>query len=433
MRCRSFLKFGAVILLSAAPTLAIADDLPPELDVVSASSSDLVVADAESTLYDYDKGAQCCDAPWRLFPQNDCGSSIRGWVNGGIMGNADSPSSGFNGPYNAIDRSNEGTLNQLYMIGEFALPECGWGIGGRVDALYGQDYFLAESIGMEKTNTGTPHWNTGTYGFAIPQAYASIGNQSLSVQLGHFYSVVGYEGLMAPDNFFYSKSYSYQFAGPFTHWGGQVNWKPSESWTFQAGLHQGWDALEKVQDEIGFVGKARYDHCSGIWTSFALVSGEDGNNSAADPNVVDDFTARTRYSWLVGLPVGCNMEYVFHNWYGVQDDVTAVGSEANWYGIDQYLYYTVNDCWRIGGRFEWFRDADGTRVGLNRANNPNGPPLNGDFYSATLGLNWSPNANITIRPEVRVDWQNNNTSGLAYDDGNNDDQFTYGIDAIFRF
>jgi hypothetical protein len=100
-------------------------------------------------------------------------------------------------------------LNQFYLIAEKDLSECNTGLGGRIDLLYGEDFFLAESIGIEKHQDGSGHWNKDYYGLAIPQAYLSYGRKDLSLQLGHFYSVVGYEGLTAPDNFFYSKSYSY--------------------------------------------------------------------------------------------------------------------------------------------------------------------------------------------------------------------------------
>ena len=142
------------------------------------------------------------------------GIDFHGWVNGGYIWNTDDPPSKYNGPYNAVDRANEGMLNQLYFIAEKDLPCCGSGIGGRIDVLYGEDFLLAQSDGIERRPNGDPHWNGEYYGVAFPQAYVEMGNQCLSLQVGHFYSVVGYEGLMAPDNFFYSKSYSYQFAGP---------------------------------------------------------------------------------------------------------------------------------------------------------------------------------------------------------------------------
>jgi hypothetical protein len=352
-------------------------------------------------------------------------------LDGGFIGNTSSPNSKFNGPYNAVDRSNEGMLNQLYMVAEKELPQCGRGLGVRVDFLYGEDYFLAESIGMEKQPDGSARWNKEYYGFAFPQAYVSMGNQNLSLQVGHFYSVVGYEGLMAPDNFFYSKSYSYQFAGPFTHWGAQLNWSPGQAWTIQLGLHNGWDALDRVSDDVGFVGKIRYDNaCTGAWTSFAVVSGKDFNNPGG-LDIANDFTNRTRYSWIVSVPLTCRTECVFHHWLGLQEDGALDGGRADWYGFEKYLYYKFNDCWKAGVRSEWFRDEEGTRVGLNRPSNPNTPSLPGDFYSVGVGVNWTPTNNLTVRPEFRADWYDGNT--LPYDDGTDDNQFLLGLDAVLLF
>ena len=380
-----------------------------------------------------DKCCDCCCEQWFLFPQCECGVNVHGWINGGFMGNTSSPNSRFNGPYNAVDRSNEAMLNQMYMIVEKGLPDCGMGVGGRVDFLYGEDYLLAESIGIEKRQDGSAHWNSQYYGIAFPQAYVSVGSNHLNFQVGHFYSVVGYEGVMAPDNFFYSKSLSYQFAGPFTHWGGQVNWRPNDAWTFQLGLHNGWDAFDRVSDDIGVVGKVRYDcRCSDAWTSFAVVSGKDYNDLAGVAPT-QNFTNRTRYSWLVSVPLGCRTEYVFHHWLGFQEHGAPDGGQAEWYGVDQYLYYTLNDCWKAGARFEMFRDEEGTRVGLNRPSNPNTPPFAGNFYSLSLGMNWTPNSNLTVRPEIRADWYDGSAAVQPFDDGTDDSQFLLGVDAILRF
>jgi hypothetical protein len=80
---------------------------------------------------------------------------------------------------------------------------------------------------------------------------------------------------------------------------------------------------------------------------------------------------------------------------------------------------------------EWFRDEDGTRVGLNRPANPNKRPFAGNFYSATLGLNYTPMRNLVIRPEVRYDVQG---AGFpAFDDGTKKNQFTSGLDVILAF
>ncbi|MBA2484833.1 MAG: outer membrane beta-barrel protein [Nitrospira sp.] len=111
----------------------------------------------------------------RVFPQ-DTFIRARGWIDAGYTYNTSSPTSHFNGPYNAIDRDIP-QLNQLYLILDRPLqPGGAWSIGGRVDVLYGYDFFLAQSNGLERRANGTPHWNQSHYGLAIPQAYAEVGN-----------------------------------------------------------------------------------------------------------------------------------------------------------------------------------------------------------------------------------------------------------------
>jgi hypothetical protein len=384
----------------------------------------------------------CC-GPWHLFPQCDGGLNFWGWLNAGVVGNTSSPDSRFNGPYNAIDRSNELMFNQMYLIAEKGLPsDCCSGIGGRVDVLYGEDYFLAQSVGLETHDDGSPHWNSQYYGWAIPQAYVELGRTDLSVKLGHFYAPIGYEGLpaytqarspRAAGNFFYTKAYSYQFAGPFTQWGGLVTWKISDYWETQCALTNGWDTLDREgQDNLNVTAYAKYSGDSGWWTSFGIVTGDDINNPGGLP-ITNAFTNRTRYSWLASVPVGCNAQYVFHQWLGSQDQGALDGDTAYWYGIDQYLYYNINDCWKAGMRFEWFRDEDGTRVGLNRPSNPNKVPYIGNFYSVTAGVNWLPTDNLIVRPEIRYDWFDGDQVRQPYDDGTDSSQLLLGIDAILVF
>ena len=205
------LIIAAIVMGTSVPCLGTEFDIvdpaseesPPIVSPISFGGD---AQDAKSGC-EVDAKCGCADScRWYLFPQSECGINVHGWIDAGFIWNTSSPTSGFNGPYNAVDRSNEIMMNQLYMVAEKGLPHCGLGIGGRIDFIYGEDYFLAESIGIEKRPDGTAHWNREYYGMAFPQAYVSVGNENLNMQVGHFYSVVGYEGVMSPDNFFYSKS-----------------------------------------------------------------------------------------------------------------------------------------------------------------------------------------------------------------------------------
>lgn len=425
---RKLLRAFAVTLILAAPTT-----------MSQAAESDCRTSGVCDTNFDYLDCDSACDSGCdgllgggSLFSELTDGWELSGWVNAGIVGNTASPASRFNGPYNAVDRSNEAMLNQAYLVAEKGLPHCGTGFGGRVDLMYGEDFLLAQSIGLERRPNGASHWNGQYYGLALPQAYLSAGSKDLNVQIGHFYSVVGYEGLMAPDNFFYSKSYSYQFAGPFTHWGAQMNWNASDAVTFNMGIHNGWDALDRDSDVPGFISKVRYaDKCNTWWTSFAVTTGQETNNLAGVA-AVPGFTNRTRYSWIVSQDLSSRTNYVFHHWLGAQENGAADGGRADWFGIDQYVTHKINNCWAAGLRAEWFRDEEGTRVGLNRDSNPNNPSFAGNFYSISAGLNYTPTNSLTIRPEMRGDWFDGTAAAKPFNDGGKSSQFLLGLDVILQ-
>jgi hypothetical protein len=374
------------------------------------------------------------DPIWHLCPQ-DGPCRLRGWLDAGGIYNSANPESKFNGPYNAVDRNQEPMFNQAYLILERLLPTDGsFGMGGRLDLLYGEDFFLAQSVGLELHDNGQLKWNQQFYGLAIPQAYLEAGDQAFSVKVGHYYTIVGYESVQSPSNFFYSHSYSYQFAGPFTHWGALADWKPCANWEIQAGPTLGWNTLSSTSNHVSFLGSVKYtDNSKKWWSSFAITTGEEPTNPAQLPDVSNGFTNRTRYSFLIDLTPTSNWEYVFHHWLGFQENgAPGDGATAWWYGVDQYLYCKLTNELRVGVRLEWFRDEEGTRVGLNRPDNPNKPPLAGNYYSMTFGFNYAPCPNFILRPELRYDTVGNNTR-QPFDDGTKDHQFMLGVDAILHF
>jgi hypothetical protein len=370
---------------------------------------------------------------WFLFGERERGG-VYGWLDGGFVGNFGAPPSKFNGPYNAVDRANEPMMNQVYFIAERTLPTDGsTGIGARADLLYGEDFVLATSPGWDVG------WNNREYyGLAMPQLYAEVGNQDLSLKLGHFYTIVGYEGVPAVGNFFYSKSYSYQFAGPFTHWGGLASWNASDTVAVDGGLVNGWNALASAYSDVNFLGRIRARNGDNSFaTSFAVITGPEGNDFSPlfQPAPPLASANRTRYSLIFEFRPADNWEYLFHHWLGTQAKALADGGTALWAGIDQYLYYRVSDAWAWGARFEWFQDTDGTRVGLNRPSNPNHVPLPGNFYSLTVGPNWSPTGNFLMRPAFRWDFFGGPFGGprAPYDDGNANQQTMLGFDLIQKF
>jgi hypothetical protein len=378
---------------------------------------------------------ECACDPWRLFCQKECGWNIYGWVNAGYTYNFHNPPSGFNGPVTFNDRD-ELMLNQLYLVAEKTIDResCCWNWGGRADMLYGSDYIFTQSLGWELNPDGTPGWNGNPYyGIAVPQLYAEVGNVNNSIKIGHFYTPIGYEVVPATGNFFYSHAYTMQYGEPFTHWGllGQYKW--SDELALNYGLVNGWDALDRVQDSGAVIGGFTWTGCEDS-LAFNIIYGN-------EQTVTGTFTDRYLHSLVYTRNFSDKWQYIFQHDYGnqVAGDRAGLGS-AEWYGINQYLFYTHNDCWKFGGRFEWFRDDDGVRVtGIRPTINQPlaGSGFAGNFFEAALGLNWLPSANLTVRSEIRYDWFDGvavaGAAPLPYDDGTRADQWIWSIDAIYLF
>jgi hypothetical protein len=385
-------------------------------------------------------GAACGDGageaavcePFRVFCQKDRGVNVYGWLAGGIMGNQAAAPSSFNGPVTFADRD-DGQFNQAYGVIERTIDTggYGWDLGGRIDVLYGSDYIFTQAIGLELRPDGSPHWNANRdYGLALPQAYAEIGYNDLSVKLGHFYTVLGYEVVPATGNFFYSHAYTMQYGEPFTHTGVLATWAASENLSLIGGFVNGWDAFDREVDTGAGLAGFAWAGDRGINLAFNLLM------SPNEPTLVGTLTNRNVYSVVLSWDLNDQWQYVLQHdlgWQQGADPSRDFTGWAEWYGVNQYLFYTINECWKAGARIEWFRDDDGVRVGGLRPGNPMpAAGFVGNFYALTLGINWTPTSNLIVRPEVRYDWFDGDSLAgpRPYDDGDRDDQFLYGLDVI---
>lgn len=386
------------------------------------------------------------DEPWRLFAQGEGCWNVYGWLDAGVTANSQFNNSRYNGVTTFNDR-HEGMINQFYLVTERTIDTggCGWDWGGRVDLLYGTDYIFTQALGLEMNPDGTNSWNGSPfYGLALPQAYVEIGYNNLSGKIGHFYTPIGYESVMAPNNFFYSHAYTMQYGEPFTHSGALAIYKLGENTNLVGGLVNGWDGLDRVTDPLAYIGGITWTNGDDLSIAFTAISGEEP--SLVNSSAAGAFTPRHMYSLVVSYQINDCWTYVFQHDLGHQDDGAAtttvlpgigLNPHAEWYGINQYLFRKINDCWSGGFRFEWFRDDDGVRVTGLRPDL--GHPLfavpgqfAGNFYEMTAGLNWKPNNNVIVRPELRYDWYDGlNLTGIEpFSDGNRTDQFLAGLDVI---
>nr|WP_315853738.1 porin [Novipirellula artificiosorum] len=354
-------------------------------------------------------GGECClGDPWELFGSTDSGWSAGGWMQLGYHSNAIPL---FN------NRPDEVQLQQAWLYAEKAIDtSCGFDIGGRIDYLYGTDAQNTQAFGIDN-NHWDNGWDNGStdngYGHAMPQLYAEAGYGDLSVKAGHFYTIIGWEVVQATGNFFYSHAYTMNNSEPFTHTGALATYNVNDNITAYGGYVLGWDSGFEDNGDA-FLGGLSVGLSDDLTVTYASVGGVFQNNRAGG---TDNYVKGYMQSIVADLALSDNLQYIFQTDYLTAEDRVG-GTVAETFDINQYLIYTVSDCWAFGGRFEWYNEE-----GIYSAVGDSA-----DIYALTLGANYKPHANVIVRPEIRWDWDSDEVAGL---DG--DSQTTFGIDSIFTF
>jgi hypothetical protein len=378
------------------------------------------------------------------------GLQIGGWTTQSFTWNTSNPADRFNGPVTWLDQANQYQLNQqyLYIDRPTNTEGDGWDFGGRVDFLYGTDYRFTTEANLENRINSVNH---PYMGLAIPQFYGEVAADNLKVKLGHFYSPVGYVVVPTINNFFNTLPYTFQYGEPFTHSGMLATWTANEHWTLGAGLIQGWDSFfGGPNPHLGSI-------CTATWTgekkdSFAWVWIQDHEPDANSAGVVAPtggrvYTSRYLHTMVYTRPLTERLTWVAQSDLGVQGAAFGPGTQtARWYGLNQYLFYKVNNAWTWGASYEWFRDEEGFRVGAavpsvfspNSSGNAVGPGFAGNFCETTWGPQWRPGGsqNLLIRPNLRWDWYNgkaNSAGQLPYDSGTRSQQFIWGTDVTLIY
>jgi hypothetical protein len=307
--------------------------------------------------------------------------------------------------------------------------------------LYGTDHRFTTASGLEtRSQFQSPKWSTQRfYGPAAPQFYVEAARNDWKIKVGHFYSPVGYEVVPSTGNFFSSLPYTFQYGEPFTHTGALATKKIDDQRTFGIGVVQGWDNFDNSTPNPGFIDTYTRTWCDK--SSLAIVQ-----VITQEPVASGAFRQRFLQTNVYSKPLDDHWTFVAQSDFGWQNDALISGRDAEWYGLNSYLFYKVSDCFSWGLRSEWFRDDDGYRVGGFLGQTPSGQDrgLNvarsgyaGSFYEVTFGCNYKPNANWNFRPNIRQDWFDGDSAGgptlRPFDGGNSNYQTLLGFDVIATF
>ncbi len=248
--------------------------------------------------------------PWNL--PEPCllrclGLDLGGWVDQGVSVVANNPADRYNGPVTFNDRDGEYQVNQvcLYLKRDLRPDRCPWDVGGRLDILYGTDARFIQAIDGLESDWGQAE---RFYQLAVPQFYLDVALNPWTLRIGRFYTILGYESVMAPENFFYSHAYVHQYGEPFTHTGMLLMCDVGAGLTLAAGLQRGNDQFDDTDglNALGFLGGLHWRTCCDRLTvSFAISADEVGRDRPV-----------TIYSLVTTWKVTRRLKYVIQHDYG---------------------------------------------------------------------------------------------------------------------
>ena len=300
-------------------------------------------------------------------------------------------------PHSFNDNPNSLQLHQQWLTVAKAAQGGGdvdWGF--RMDWLYGTDGPDAQSFGNAAGDWDEAWDNGGNYGHALPQLYAEVAMGDLRVKGGHFLGPLGYESVNSTENFFYSRSYGRGIEGfiPRTVTGVQVDYAVGENLTAHGGWVNGYDTGFGSTDGSMFLGGATVALANGMDINYMLLSS-------------DDVYA---HSIAVARQLTDRIHTVFESVLRTDTTGSVQRSSATQITLNNYVFYDLNDCMKLGLRSEWVDPGRGIE----------------EYNAVTVGLNYQATGNLMVRPEIRMDnFHKGYTTPV--------DSTVFGFDAIWSY
>jgi hypothetical protein len=302
-------------------------------------------------------------------------------------------------------------LHQAYLGVERAPTEgCCVDVGGKVALLWGTDARLLHARGL--LDDQAPR----EYQFDLLELWGSVRfpvAEGLTLRAGKFTTPMGFEVIEAPNNLLPSRSFLFGYAIPFTHVGGIAKLELDERWSVSGGLFLGWDVWDDNNDALTTYAGLSWTPSDRDALTANLIVGAERADEDDDLRSVLDFTWTREWNdcWQTVLNVDVGFE-----------EGAAGGDDATWWGAAGYVTRRFSPCLAATARAEFFRDADGTRLGQGAS-----------LGAATLGVDWTPRTPFPVfhvRPEIRWD---RSFDGAFFDGGSEHEQLSLTIECIFGF
>ncbi|MBV9035914.1 MAG: outer membrane beta-barrel protein [Acidobacteriaceae bacterium] len=312
-------------------------------------------------------------------------------------------------------------LNQAAFVVERALNEEEWSWGFRSEFYMGADPALLHPLdGFGPSDN--PRFSTD-----FRQAYFSfhapiLTDGGVDFKLGRQYVPLGYETTMAPYRPFYSLAYVWLYSQNGATTGAIATIHVNPRLDVIGGVTLGVNSLFDFRGRAPcYIARGLYwldsDKRTKLVGTFytgpqpiAAAKGHIGKwQTEAELQLIHEVNRRltlvseTNFGWDNRDPAN---NHHTSKWYGT-------------YGMTVIHAHRLLD---VNSRAEWFRDADGSRIGT-RAN----------YGEITTGINFMPTRAVNFRPEVRWDGADNRVFGPTNASHLQRHQWTYAFEMLLKF
>ncbi len=298
-------------------------------------------------------------------------------------------------------------------------PKSGLGVtikpffGDNADILYGLD---SDGLAFSKY---------------LAEAYGTYASRDgkLAIDLGKFYSWIGYESLESPFSDLYSRGILFTNAQPNYHAGLRAGYQLTPQLGASLYVTQGWNQLARRTAGLSFGGQIRYAPNDRDFYSFGFLTGREGSFAAnntggfggiafAAPGPADV----TLLDLIATRKLGAKTKLAFNADYGKVGDPDGGGfGGGDFYGASAVLRYDLSGRIAVSGRAETLYDDGGTKLGAAKAT----------LNSLALGLDYSLTPRSALRFELRGD--SANASLFGSQNGATRQQNTINLAANYRF
>ena len=298
-------------------------------------------------------------------------------------------------------------------------------IGFRFDLTFG---FSLPEIAQRARSSSVAAGPTSLAGdddFDLQQAYVSwvapIGN-GLRLDMGKFVTHVGAEVFEGYDgwNMNFSRTFVFGWGIPFNHTGLRATYAFTDQLSLMGMIANNWEeaGVSDNNSEKTFGLQVAYNPVEkvGILLNWA------GGNQGAFGLVGGNDNWRNIYDIVVDVALTNKWSVQFNADLGTEQNATAVGSTAKWWGLAGIVRYDVNKWFSMNVRVAHFNDDDGFRLGV----------VGNKLYEFTITPEFRIAENMVVRFEYRHDesnlgvFENSRGTGTGHQD-------TVAMNALIHF